>query len=80
MTKKWDNLDKAIIGTSLVWDSLGKQIERVVYDGKKIISILIEQDEMTYEQAIEHIDYNIQGAYIGKDTPVIVWKKSIEDI
>jgi hypothetical protein len=28
---------------------------------------------MTEEEAIEFIGFNIEGAYMGKDTPVFVW-------
>jgi hypothetical protein len=30
---------------------------------------------MTEEEANEYILFNIEGAYIGKDTPVLVWQR-----
>lgn len=49
----------------------------VAYDTDKIIEILIEnmtEDETDlgekYEDAIEHFDYNIDGAYVGEFTPL----------
>ena len=80
MTKKWDGLDEAIIGTALVWDTSGRNVERVVYGGEDIVSIFIKRDGMTYLEAIEWIDFNIEGAYIGEDTPIIVWKEGIESV
>ena len=35
---------------------------------------------MTYEKAEEYIDFNIVGAWIGDTTPIIVNKKSMEQI
>jgi hypothetical protein len=29
---------------------------------------------MTEEEALEYIEFNIENAYIGKDTPIIVWE------
>ena len=77
MTKKWDGLDEAILGTACVWNNSGRNVERVVYEGKSIVSIFMKRDGMTHQEAIEWIDYNIEGAYIGEDTPIIVWKTEI---
>lgn len=40
---------------------------KVLYDTNKIISILSES--MTEEEAIEYFEFNIIGAYMGKNTP-----------
>jgi hypothetical protein len=29
---------------------------------------------MKYEEAIEYIEFNIEGAYVGEQTPVIIWR------
>jgi hypothetical protein len=29
---------------------------------------------MSQDDAIEYINFNIENAYIGKDTPIIVWE------
>jgi len=34
---------------------------------------MVEQDGMTEEEAIEFIDFNIVGAYVGESTPIIMW-------
>ena len=80
MPKIWNDLDEAIIGTALVWDTSGHHIERVVYDGEEIVSIFMKRDNMTYEEVVEYIEFNIEGAYIGEDTPIVVWKGDIDDI
>jgi hypothetical protein len=33
----------------------------------------MEKDGMTEEEAYEFVDFNIAGAYMGEETPVIVW-------
>ena len=45
---------------------------RLVYSKSKIIQILINQEEMTEEDALDHYYYNIHGAYIGERTPIYV--------
>lgn len=70
---KIDGLDEAIIGISDVWDSSGKKEERFIYSGEKIVDILYERDGMKYEEAMEYIEFNIEGAYVGPNTPVVVW-------
>ena len=37
----------------------------------------IMDEGITYADALEYIDFNIEGAYVGKDTPMIMWP--IED-
>jgi len=62
-----NEFDEAIIGLDT-----SAEIFRVVYDIDKIIEILMERDEMTEEDALEHFSYNIQGSYVGKGTPIYV--------
>jgi hypothetical protein len=60
---KADGLDEAIIG----YDD---QTGRLIYSMSKIINILIEDDGMTEEEALEHYYYNIHGGYVGEQTPI----------
>ena len=62
---QWDNFDDAIIGT----DCNGK----LVYDINKMIEILVTRDEMSEEDAIEYLDFNILNAYVGDMTPVHIY-------
>jgi hypothetical protein len=71
--KKWDGFDVAIIGTASVWNG-NERVEVLVYDVEKMVETLIDRDGMSGEDAIEYIDFNIENAYIGKDTPVVVWQ------
>ena len=70
--KKWDDLDEAIIGPAMVWNKKG-QTEVLVYNAEVIRNILMSRDGMTFEDAREFIEFNIEGAYIGIDTPILVW-------
>lgn len=71
--KKWDGFDSAIIGTSNIWVG-NERVDVLVYDCEKMVEQLIIRDGMSAEEAVEYIDFNIEGAYIGKDTPVLVWQ------
>ena len=71
--KKWDGFDSAIIGTSSVWNG-NERVEVLVYDIYKMVEQLMLRDSMNVDEALEYIDFNIEGTYIGKDTPIIVWE------
>lgn len=60
-----DGLDDALIG-------IGTQFNRriAVYSKPKVIDIL--QKFMTLEEAEEHFNYNIVGAYVGEYTPIFL--------
>lgn len=70
--KKWDGYDEAIIGPAMVWHKKG-HTEVLVYNAETIRNILISRDGMGFEEAREFIEFNIEGAYIGVDTPILVW-------
>ena len=70
--KKWDDLDEAIIGPASIWTNK-TQVEVLVYNAESIRNILMSRDGMDFEEAREYIEFNIEGAYIGPDTPVLVW-------
>jgi hypothetical protein len=59
-----DGFDDAIIGVETV-------SERVVYSKNIMIDILIEEG-MDEIDAIEHLEYNVWGAYVGEHTPIYV--------
>ena len=72
---KMDGLDDAIVGSADVWVPNGagaRTIEKLIYSGDKIVEVLMAQG-MTEEEAYEFVDFNIAGAYMGEETPVIVW-------
>lgn len=70
--KRWHDLDKAILGTTLTYHE-GERVPVFVYSGEKIVSILMERDSMEWDEAMDFIDFNIDCAYTGKDTPLLMW-------
>ena len=45
----------------------------LVYSADAMIEILRLNDGMSEEEALEYFEFNIEGAYIGIDTPVLVF-------
>jgi hypothetical protein len=70
----WDRLNDAIIGTG---GRCGME-EVFVYSYDKILDILMIEDGMTEREAIDYIEYNIAGAYVGERTPILV--RSIDEL
>tara|TARA_R110000765_G_C18440579_1_gene546935 strand:+ start:44 stop:301 length:258 start_codon:yes stop_codon:yes gene_type:complete len=65
-----DGFDDAILGMCVQFGS-----EPVVaYDFNKCIEILIERDGMEREEAIDFINFNVIGAYVGLNTPVFIMR------
>jgi hypothetical protein len=58
-----DGFDDAVIGVDY-------GSSRLIYSCKKCIEILIDQEEMTAEDAIEHFQFNVAGAWVGEKTPI----------
>lgn len=72
---KIDGHDDAVLGSASVW--VGEErVEVLVYSGEKICQALVE-DGMTWEEAQEYVAHNIECAYMGPYTPVLVWEYSL---
>jgi len=69
---KIDGFDDAVIGPAMVWRDKGL-CDVLVYDAEKIRETLMKRDGMSAEEAREYIEFNIEGAYVGEHTPVLVW-------
>jgi hypothetical protein len=70
---KADGFDKAIIGTAHVWQN-NTRVETMIYQAEKILDILVDENGMTPEEALEYFDFNMDGAYVGVTTPIYVWE------
>jgi hypothetical protein len=70
--KKLTGLDEAIMGMVSAMIE-GERINTLVYSGNKIHDILQKRDGMEWDEALDFIDFNIEGMYIGKDTPLVMW-------
>jgi hypothetical protein len=60
-------LDAAIVG---VVTRIG--LEAVCYDTDKVIRLLMGHDKMSYEEAVEYMEFNMKGAWMGETTPVFL--------
>lgn len=43
-----------------------------IYDRAKVMAALMDDDGMSEEDADEYISFNIEGAYVGEGTPLLV--------
>ena len=64
---------------AVVLDGLDNSIEgydkdgRIIYNMNNIVETLMQRDGMTYEEALEFYDFNIEGAYMGEYTPIFLY-------
>ncbi len=75
--KQIDGFDDALLGVALIWGSNGSRTEVLVYDAEKMRDKLVAQYGLTSEEAREYIEFNIEGAYVGPDTPIVVWSEDL---
>jgi hypothetical protein len=69
---KFDDFNEAVIGPAMIWRD-NDLVDVLVYDGEKIREILMARDGMSSEDAREYIEFNMEGGYLGPNTPVIAW-------
>lgn len=60
-----DGFDDAIIGFE-------PNMYKVVYSRRKCVDILVQNDDMSEEDAIDYLEYNTFNAYVGDNTPLWV--------
>ena len=65
--------DKAILG--LTSHSPGWDMKpRVAYSSQKIIELLMREEDMAYDEALDYFDFNIQGFGMSDPPPpLLVW-------
>ena len=72
---KFDGFHKAFMGVAEVWvpNKAGMVlVEKAIYDGYRMVRVLMRRG-ITEEDAREYISYNVEGAYMGPETPIIYW-------
>ena len=62
-----DGFEDALVGYVEIFNRL-----IAVYDRERCISILVERDGMTEEEAEEYFSFNVTGAYVGENTPAFI--------
>jgi hypothetical protein len=63
-----DGFDEAFIG-------LSQRINEpllAVYSYEKMIQVLMKRDGMGHDDAVDYLDFNVLGAWVGEQTPIIV--------
>tara|TARA_B100000963_G_scaffold348966_1_gene357326 strand:- start:184 stop:414 length:231 start_codon:yes stop_codon:yes gene_type:complete len=65
---KADGFDEAIIG---VGSRCGSE-DVLIYDYSKCVSILVKRDGMSLDEAVDYMEFNVVGAYVGETTPVFM--------
>lgn len=60
-----DGFENEIIGIVMTYNR-----HIFLMDSDAIINKMINEDDMSFEEAQEYFDYNIKGAYVGENTPV----------
>ena len=63
---KAEGFDEAIIGVGQQFD----KPDRLIYDYDKCLFILMTDQGFTEEEAIEWMEFNVKGAYVGEGTPI----------
>jgi len=63
-----EGLDKALVGTTSTWPS---HDIIAVYDRDACVRVFMEEG-LDWTEAEEHMTFNVEGAYVGKHTPLFV--------
>ena len=50
----------------------------VVYDIGKCITILMQRDGMDEDEAMEYLEFNVLGAWVGENTPLFLWRPPVD--
>jgi hypothetical protein len=66
--KTADGFDDCIIGIA---NRYGME-PVLAYSRPAVIKVLMERDELSHDEAQEHFDVNIIGAWVGDGTPIFV--------
>lgn len=69
----WDGFEDALIGITTGIEPVA------VYDLNKMIRVCTDRDEMSHDDAMEHIQFNTLGGYLGPKTPMAIrldWQRA----
>lgn len=64
-----DGLDEGVVGYT-TFDG----VEHVIYDYEACCAVFMKQNDWTYEEAAEWMDFNVVSAYVGENTPLWMFK------
>lgn len=72
-----NGFDDAFVGTTI--SAFGRK-QVALYDYDKCILILMHDNHMSEEDAIEYFDFNVIGAWVGEGTPIFINQHSVKNI
>tara|TARA_R110002153_G_scaffold3994_2_gene19229 strand:- start:1148 stop:1396 length:249 start_codon:yes stop_codon:yes gene_type:complete len=52
----------------------------ILYDTDKVLQLLVYNDGMTYDDAVEFFEFNILGSWVGEETPAFFSKASLKEL
>lgn len=67
-----DGFDEALVGVVMAFG----RPPLACYSVPKMVDVLV-RDGLTYEEAMEHLDFNVFGAWVGERTPVYLWPEEL---
>ena len=68
-----NGFEEAFLGVGVQFNN-----EVAVYDYNQCLTILVQRDGMTIEEAEEWMSFNVTGAFVGLNTPVFVRRCTID--
>jgi hypothetical protein len=69
-----DGFEKAFIGYVTQFNTM-----LACYNYDKCIEIMVKRDGMTDEEAVEYMEFNVTGAWVGKYTPCFLHKVRLKE-
>lgn len=67
--------DSAIIGVTAPGPNTDSV---VVYDYETCVHILMERDGMTWDEAVDYMEYNVVGSFVGPHTPIFMHRGTLD--
>lgn len=62
-----DGFEKALIGFGTQFDN-----EVAIYEFDRCVAILVKRDGMSRNDAMEYLEFNTAGAWVGPHTPILL--------
>lgn len=69
-----DGFEEAVLGYGTHFNT-----EVVIYDYQKCVKVLMDRDSMDYDEAVEFMEFNVCGAWVGEGSPVFLREGPSED-
>ena len=70
-----DGLEKAFLGVG----RRCSQPDVAVYSIEKSVEVLMEESDLGFEEALEYLEFNTIGAWVGDQTPVWVHEMTLSE-